>query len=118
MPTIGSKGLATANLVIPQSTSLSFVVEHLDSEGGVIDHDGWTVHVRLQGKDDISENYLLDDYVSEDSEGNILVTIPPEISATIPIGTYNWDMIADDPSGQSTRLVYGSAKVIDTYAKD
>lgn len=118
MPTLGSKGLTTADLIIPQNATFPFLIEHYDKTDALIDHEGWTFDIRLQGKADTSVNYIWNDYVTEIEPGKISVEIPADVTGSIPVGKYNWDIFATDPYGVSKRLVYGTATVIDTYAKD
>ena len=113
---IGSKGLCEANLTIPQETSLSFTVVHKDSAGNVIDHSGSVVNMAFQSKDK-TRTYDLDSCCTTSAEG-IYVTIPPEISESMPIGKMNWDMIITAESGEQFRILYGNVTIVDTYALD
>lgn len=114
---IGSKGLLKADLVIPQGTSLGFSIVHKDEEGNVIDHSGSTVSMALQSKGGVSEA----DWSSycTGSAAGIAVAVPDAATASlVPGKALVWDIIVTDSGGASTRLIYGDAQVVDTYALD
>ena len=113
---IGRKGLAEANLIMPQSASFAFAVVHKDAAGHVVDHSTSTIRMALQSKDG-TRTYDMSEYCTGDDE-SITVSIPPEATAAVPKGKMVWDMFAEMESGASLRLVYGNASVVDTYALD
>lgn len=113
---VGSKGLANVNLIIPQSTTLAFSVVHKDCEGHVIDHTQSTVNMAFQSKNHAT-TYDLDGCCSA-TESGIFVVIPSATTENLPIDNLNWDLIVEDTSGTVTRLCYGIATVVDTYALD
>lgn len=113
---IGSKGLAEVNLVIPQSTSLTFKVVHKDDDGNVVDHSSSTANMAFQSKDG-KTSYDLDDCVTCSSDA-IHVAIPASVSGSLPLGKLVWDIIVTEQIGVKTRLCYGSVSVVDTYALD
>lgn len=114
--TIGSKGLAEVNLIIPQDTSLAFDVIHTDDSGEVIDHSQSTVHMALQSKDK-QDIYVMDSCCSP-SVDKIRVSIPASMSVTLPLGKLNWDMIVTTALGEQVRVCYGVATIVDTYSLD
>ena len=113
---IGAKGLANVNLTIPQSTTLAFSVVHKDSGGHVIDHSQSTVNMAFQSKNQAT-TYDLDNCCTATDNG-IFVTIPATITEALPLDNLNWDLIVEDTYGVVTRLCYGVAKIVDTYALD
>ena len=113
---IGSKGLAQVNLIIPQSTSLTFTVVQKDGEGAVIDLSNATAAMALQTRD-TETTYDLDACCTCTDEG-VYVAIPASVTEDIPLGKYNWDLIVTMANGTVTRLCYGSASIVDTYALD
>lgn len=113
---IGGKGLAEVNLTIPQATSLTFDVVHKDEQGNVVDHSASTLHMAIQTKDG-SETYQLDGCASATAE-RIRVSIPANSTEALPLGKMVWDLIAETTAGETLRLCYGAATVVDTYALD
>lgn len=113
---INTKGLQEAIMTIPQSTSVSFNLIHVDDDKNTIDHSGSTCHMALQSTDKAT-TYVLDGCCTCSAE-RIHVNIPATITGSLPLGKYNWDMIVDTALGESVRALYGVARVIDTYAKD
>ena len=113
---IGSKGLAEVNIVLPQSTSLTFNVVHKDDGGDVVDHSASTANMAFQSKDK-KVKYDLDDCVTCSSDA-VYVAIPASVSENLPLGKLNWDMIVTTQLGEQTRLCYGTVTVVDTYALD
>lgn len=113
---VGSKGLAEVNIVLPQSTSLTFDVVHTDDEGSVIDHSESTVHMAFQSKDK-KTTYVMDSCCSCSAE-RIRVSIPATMSESLPLGKLAWDMIVTTSLGEQVRVCYGQVNVVDTYALD
>lgn len=112
---IGSKGLKEVNLTIPQDTSLSFLIVHKDDGGHVIDHSGDTANMAFQSSD--KELFVDLDACVDMGDENIAVSIPASVSADLPLGKLNWDIIVTTGSEQ-LRLCYGKASIVDTYALD
>lgn len=113
--TIGSRGLLNADIILVQGVSFSCVFVHEDAEGEPIDHAGASAWCRIQGgRVDID----LTDRVSFGTDGEIVLAIPDELTATIPTGTYNWDLIVEDATGYASRIAWGNARVYDSYARD
>ena len=113
--TLGSKGLLNADIVIVQSVSFSCTFVHETSDGEPIDHSGWSAWCKIQGG---SLDLDLGDRVAFSENGEIVLLIPDDITATMPVGTYSWDLIIKDTLGYSIRIAYGNARVYDSYAKD
>ena len=113
---IGSKGLAQVNLIIPQSTSLTFTVVQKDGEGEVVDLSTASAAMAFQTKD-TDTTYDLDSCCTCTDEG-VYITIPASVTEDILLGKYNWDLIVTMQNGTVTRLCYGSASIVDTYALD
>ena len=113
---IGSKGLAQVNLIIPQSTILTFTVVQKDGEGEVIDLSNATAAMAFQSRD-TETTYELDACCTCAVDG-VYVAIPASVTEDIPLGKYNWDLIVTMANGTVTRLCYGSASIVDTYALD
>lgn len=113
---IGSKGLAEARLTIPQACSVTFEIRHKDADGQPIDHTGSILHMALQRMGG-GPAVDLGPYCTGTSSG-VTVTIPAEATEGIALGLYHWDIIAETIQGETIRLVYGTAEVVDTYALD
>ena len=114
MSEIGPRGLE-ADLVINQKCSLTFTVVHKDANGNVIDHSQSTGHVALSaGADKVFKRF---DNAVTCTASNIVVSLSPE-DTNIRSGAWPWDLIIDTANGDTIRLIYGTAYVIDTYAKD
>lgn len=120
MEIIGSEGLEHVNLVIPQETSLTFNIVHKTETGEIIDHSESVLHMAFQYKDkETRKKVTVDlDYCCVGSAEDILVTIPPEATADLPLMDMNWDLIITTVLGEQVRLCYGTAKIVDTYALD
>lgn len=113
---IGSKGLANADLVIPQETTLVFRVIHKDDEGNVIDHSGSTCHMAFQTKNR-QTTYDLSACCKPGAEG-IDVEIAPSYTEGMPTGKLQWDLIVTTAAAENIRMLYGTAQIVDTYALD
>ena len=113
---LGAKGLLEADIILPQSTSLTFDVIHKDEEGTVYDHSGSTAHMAFQSKDG-KTTYVMDSCCSCTSE-LIRVAIPATMSETLPLGKLVWDLIVTTALGEQVRICYGQVNVVDTYAMD
>ena len=118
--TIGSKGLEEVNLVIPQGTSLSFEITHVDEEEHPIDHTSSVCKMAFQTKDR-GTTYDLSEYCTPSTTG-FLVSIPKEATKELPETTSKlklfWDLIVYTSSHDSVRVCYGDVTVVDTYALD
>ena len=112
---IGAKGLKEVNLTIPQDTSLTFFIVHKDEDGEVIDHSGDTANMAFQSAD--KELFVDLDACVEMGADEITVAIPASVSADLPLGKLNWDIIVTTGSEQ-LRLCYGKVSIVDTYALD
>ena len=113
---IGSKGLANADLIIPQETTLIFRVVQKDEEGNVIDHSGSICHMAFQSKDK-SQTWDMSNCCSPRAD-YIGVEIPPTATEDMPTGKVLWDLIVTTAAGENIRMLYGSAQIVDTYALD
>lgn len=113
--TLGSKGLVNADLILVQSASFSATFTHVDGDGDAIDHTGWSAWSRLRGG---STDLDLSSCVSFGEGGAIDMLVTDELTATIPVGTYEWDLIVEDDLGYATRVAYGKCKVYDSLARD
>lgn len=112
---IGAKGLQRANLIIPQGTTLAFTIVHKDESGNIVDHSADTFAMAFQTRDN-ADNIDASQYVTATAR-SIEVTLPDAFTSTLAIGTMLWDLIVTAGSG-STRLVFGDAIIVDTYALD
>lgn len=111
---IGQRGLE-ADWIINQKCSQAFTVVHKDANGNVINHSRSHGHIALSaGPDRVLKRF---DNAVTCTASNIVVSLTPE-DTDIKAGEWPWDLIIDTASGESIRLVYGTAYVIDTYAKD
>lgn len=114
--TLGSKGLINADLVLVQGASFSCAFIHEDENGDPIDHDGWAVWCRMQGR---AGTVVLDDDVSFGDDGSINLNISDTETVGMAAGApYKWDLIAEDATGYATRIAYGNATVCDSVARD
>ncbi len=107
--TLGQKGCLNADLILAQSQAFAAVITHEDPDGEIIDHTGDTGYCRLQreGYDDV----VLDGCVTTGE--SVVLSIPGDTTEEIAVGTWKWDLFVGD-----VRLVYGKARVYDTYARD
>lgn len=113
--TIGSRGLVNADLVLVQNASFSCTFVHEQDDGTPIDHSGWTAWCRVKGGElDLD----LSDRVAFGDDGAINLVIPDDLTANVPCGTYNWDLIAEDATGFATRIAWGACRVYDSWARD
>lgn len=113
---IGSKGLTEVDLIIPQSTSLTFDITHYDMDGKSVDHTASVVNMAFQSRDG-TETIDLDEYCEGTSTG-VHVFLPPSVSENLPLGKMLWDMIVTMSSGEQVRMAYGTVTIVDTYALD
>ena len=113
---LGSEGLLEADIILPQSTSLTFDVIHKDKDGNVYDHSSSTAHMAFQTKDG-KTTYVMDSCCSCAAD-KIRVTIPASMSEALPLGKLVWDLIVITALGEQVRICYGNVKVVDTYAMD
>ena len=110
--TLGSKGLLNADLIIVQNASFAATFTHLDENGDPIDHTGWIGKARFL----TPEPTILDGYVLFGTDGDIVLNLPANLD--VPIGKYDWDLMVRDTSGNVTRIAYGRAQVVDSFAFD
>ena len=119
--TIGSRGLEEVNLIIPQGTSLSFEITHVDEEEQPIDHTGTTCRMAFQGAKDPTVMIDLSEYCVPTTTG-FLVSIPMDVTKELPVTSSKsklvWDIIVYTNPDDSTRVCYGDVTVVDTYALD
>lgn len=113
---IGEKGLAEVNLVIPQKCSFAFTIEHEDSNGNPISHVNSVIHMVIRRKH-YATTFDFSNRCTGTATG-ISVELSPEDTAKLPLGNLVWDLIAEMQVGQTIRLAYGNANVVDTYALD
>ena len=113
---VGSKGLAEVNLTIPQGCSLDFEVKHTDDEGHPVDHTSSIIKMAFQSKDG-GTTIDLSSCCTGTATG-ITVIIPASESERMALGKMLWDLIAETTAGDTIRIAYGSATIIDTYALD
>ena len=113
--TLGSKGLLGADLVLVQSKSHSSVLVHEDESGQAVDHEGWSARCRVKGGD---VDVALDGCVSFGEGGEIWLSIPASVTAALPLGSYDWDLMCEDPAGFVERVCWGKARVYDSYSYD
>jgi|GEM_PF-6529942 hypothetical protein len=108
--TLGQRGCLNADLELAQSQAFAAEIIHQDPDGHVIDHSGDQCYCRLQreGFPDV----VLDACVTATPE-KVTIAVPGSTTAEIAAGSYKWDLFAGD-----VRLLYGKAKVYDTYARD
>lgn len=112
---IGSSGLLEADLIIPQGTTFTCAVEHVDSDGNPIDHEGCEAFLRIVDKG--SGVHDLGEYVSFDG-GNMLVELTPSVTRALALGNGRYDLMVRNPTGEVVRVLYGAVSVVDTYAMD
>jgi len=113
---VGSKGVQQLDLVIPQRTSIYFVVVVKDEETGqVVDYSAAEPHMKLQTKE--GKKVDLDECVSVASD-KITVFIPATKTAELAIGKYSWDLMMEVTETQIDRICYGMTTIVDTYAMD
>lgn len=117
MKQIGNTGLLEALLIVNQGCSLDFEVIHKDDNGNVIDHTG--SQGRLVIKNQSGRDIIADfsDYITC-AASNILVSIPSEATKDIRPGEYVWDLIVTMQHGDVIRMLYGPARIVDTYSLD
>ena len=114
MVIIGEEGLEKGTLIIAQNASRIFDITHEDAEGNVIDHSQSTAKMAVQSK---KGHWQMDECVTCAAD-KIRVSIPPSVTKEIPAGKHNWDIFVTTSQGEQIRLVFGEAKVCDTYAMD
>ena len=113
---VGSKGLAEVNITIPQGCSLDFEIVHKNEQGQAVDHTGSTLHMAFESKDGAT---LIDlSSCCTGTSTGITVVIPASESESMALGKMLWDLIADTTSGDTIRICYGTATIVDTYALD
>ena len=120
MEVIGNEGLIEAKLILPQATTRTFDIVHTTEEGTVIDHSSSIPHMAFQYKDkklNKKITYNLDSCCSCLSD-KIRVTIPANITETLPLVKMKWDIILETALGEQIRMIYGDVEVVDTYALD
>lgn len=120
--TVGSKGLEEVNLEIPQGTSLSFEIEHVDEDtGDPIDHTTDTT-CRMAFEEKNGSWFLdLSEYCIPTSSG-FYIGIPMDVTKELPLTSSKfkllWDIIVYTDPYNSVRVCYGDVTVDDTYALD
>lgn len=112
---IGAEGGEKIELRLPQGETRTFDLFHVDDETGrVVDHSQSTANMAIQSK---KGHWQLDECVTCGAE-SIRVNIPASITKELPAGEHNCDLFVTNAQGSRTRLLFGKAKVYDTYAMD
>ena len=115
---IGKPGLKELDLVIAQSCSFTFSIIHKDDQGNIFDYSNAEIHMVLQPTNRQKRVYDFSDFcIGSDGNPNIVVTIPYAATSSLPLGDIPWDLIVVN-DGVATRIAYGTATVVDTYALD
>ena len=116
MKVIGSDGYE-ADMIINQGCSLNFTVLHKDNQGNVINHSGSRGKIAFSPKERKKGSIVIKDAITC-TASNIYVDLVPEDTWQLSPGNYDWDLIVEMANSEVVRLVFGDAKVNDTYALD
>ena len=122
MKTLGRTCLLEANLILVAGVTNTYRLRWLrrvtDKNGVTVvrpmDLTGWTPHMQVR-RDGLTVIDLAP-YTLLDTDGTITIRVPDEATQGLPAGAGAWDLLLEDPSGDVTRLVAGSALVETTVS--
>jgi hypothetical protein len=79
-----------------------------------VDLTGWTVKSQVRAEIGYAVVIELDDYITLNAgavPGAIAISIPNDITVDYPPGIYKWDLFLTNPSGVSSRLLWGNFEI-------
>ena len=100
-----------ANLFIDQGTDFSVTVDVTDTDGSVLDLDGYTASAQIrQTYTSSSVSATFGTSISANA-GQVTLTLSDTVTAGLSAGRYVYDLNIESSGGQVTRVVEGQAIV-------
>ena len=88
-----------------------------DGDGNVIDLTGYTGYCQVRPEPESDELIVAMDVSITPSEGKVVLTIPDEVTVTIPAGNYAYDFAMEDGAGRMLYYLGGRFDVLPTVTK-
>jgi len=100
-----------ANLFIDQGTDFSVTVDVTDTDGSVLDLDGYTADAQIRKTYSSSSVSATFGTSISASNGQVTLTLSDTVTAGLSAGRYVYDLNIESSGGQVTRVVEGQAIV-------
>lgn len=100
-----------ANLFIDQGTDFSVTVDVTDTDGSVLDLDGYTASAQIRKTYSSSSVSATFGTSISASNGQVTLTLSDTVTAGLSAGRYVYDLNIESSGGQVTRVVEGQAIV-------
>ena len=100
-----------ANLFIDQGTDFSVTVDVTDTDGSVLNLDGYTASAQIRKTYTSSSVSATFGTSISASAGQVTLTLSDTVTAGLSAGRYVYDLNIESSGGQVTRVVEGQAIV-------
>lgn len=100
-----------ANLFIDQGTDFSVTVDVTDTDGSVLDLDGYTASAQIRKTYTSSSVSATFGTSISAAAGQVTLTLSDTVTAGLSAGRYVYDLNIESSGGQVTRVVEGQAIV-------
>jgi len=100
-----------ANLFIDQGTDFSVTVDVTDTDGSVLDLDGYSASAQIRKTYTSSSVSATFGTSISASNGQVTLTLSDTVTAGLSAGRYVYDLNIESSGGQVTRVVEGQAIV-------
>lgn len=100
-----------ANLFIDQGTDFSVTVDVTDTDGSVLDLDGYSASAQIRKTYASSSVSATFGTSISASNGQVTLTLSDTVTAGLSAGRYVYDLNIESSGGQVTRVVEGQAIV-------
>ena len=100
-----------ANLFIDQGTDFSVTVDVTDTDGSVLDLDGYTADAQIRKTYTSSSVSATFGTSIAAAAGQVTLTLSDTVTAGLSAGRYVYDLNIESSGGQVTRVVEGQAIV-------
>ena len=100
-----------ANLFIDQGTDFSVTVDVTDTDGSVLDLDGYSASAQIRKTYTSSSVSATFGTSISASNGQVTLTLSDTVTAGLSAGRYVYDLNIESSGGQTTRVVEGQAIV-------
>lgn len=100
-----------ANLFIDQGTDFSVTVDVTDTDGSVLDLDGYTASAQIRKTYTSSSVSATFGTSISANAGQVTLTLSDTVTAGLSAGRYVYDLNIESSGGQVTRVVEGQAIV-------
>lgn len=100
-----------SNMVIDQGTTFTAEVDVTDSEGNILDLDGYSAAAQMRKTYSSSTATNFTATIASASEGTVSISLTPTQTNALKAGRYVYDVEITDAGGIVTRVVEGQIEV-------